>query len=168
MLHDKDGVAYDAVSQAMIPSLIVRITGDFDGDIQAVATADLTAGAVVDVGVRVRNLGIADWGQEAIKPTSNLSGWTPAKIAQLTGRWIPLAGGAVMPETEAEQIVSADLPVGLKPGKTFDATLGLMAPKAPGSYLLLLDVITPDGGSLVASGANPTLIRVTVLADVAQ
>ena len=37
VLHDADGVAYDAVTQAMIPSLIVRVTGDFDGDIQAAA-----------------------------------------------------------------------------------------------------------------------------------
>ena len=30
-LHDKDGVVYDAATQALIPSLIVRVTGDFDG-----------------------------------------------------------------------------------------------------------------------------------------
>ena len=39
-LHDADGVAYDAVTQALIPSLIVRVTGDFDGDIPAAPTAD--------------------------------------------------------------------------------------------------------------------------------
>ncbi|HEX6867575.1 MAG TPA: hypothetical protein VF119_02160 [Candidatus Limnocylindrales bacterium] len=168
VLHDADGVAYDAVSQSMIPSLIVRITGDFDGDIQAVATADLTSGAAVDLGVRVRNLGTGAWGKEAIKPVSNLSGWTAAQVAELTGRWIPLAGGAELPADSKEQSVSTELPIGLAPGKSFDATLSLKAPKAPGSYLLLLDVVTPDGGSLVASGANPTIVRVTVLADAAK
>jgi len=163
-LHDADGVAYDALTQALIPSLIVRVTGDYDGDIQAAATADLTAGADVALGVRVRNLGIAAWGKEAIKPTSNLSGWTPAAIAKLTGRWIPLADGAALPADPDAQAVSADLPIALAPGKSFDATLAITAPKAPGSYLLLLDVVTPDGGSLVASGANPTLVRVTVVA----
>ena len=161
-LHDTDGVAYDAITQALIPTLIVRVTGDFDGDLQAAPTADLQAGADVALGVRVRNLGIAAWGAAAIKPTSNLSGYVPAKIAKLTGRWIPLAGGAVLPTDPADQAVSTDLPIGLAPGKSFDATLAIKAPKAPGSYLLLLDVVTPDGGSLVASGADPTLVRVTV------
>jgi hypothetical protein len=36
-------------------------------------------------------------------------------------------------------------------------------PTAPGQYLFLLDVVTPERGSLVASGADPTLIRITVL-----
>ena len=53
-------------------------------------------------------------------------------------------------------------------GKSFDASLALKAPKVPGTYLLLLDVVTPDLGSLVASGANPTLVRVTVVAAAAR
>jgi hypothetical protein len=162
-LHDADGVAFDAITQAMIPTLIVRVTGAYDGDVQAVATADLVAGTDVELGVRVRNLGVAAWGTEAIKPTSNLSGYVPAKIAKLTGRWIPLADGAALPKDADAQAVSTQLPIGLEPGKSFDATLAVTAPTEPGSYLLLLDVVTPDGGSLVASGANPTLVRVTVL-----
>ncbi len=162
-LHDASGVAYDAMTQALIPTLIVRVTGAFDGDIQAAPTANLQAGAEVALGVHVRNLGIAPWGAAAIKPTSNLSGWVPAKIAELSGRWIPLAGGAILPADGAGQAASTDLPIGLAPGKSFDATLALKAPTAPGSYLLLLDVVTPDGGSLVASGADPTVVRVTVV-----
>ena len=96
-LHDANGVAYDADTQALIPSLIVRVTGEFDGDVQAAPTADIVAGADVALGVRVRNLGIAAWGTAGIKPTSNLSGYVPAKIAKLTGRWIPLADGAALP-----------------------------------------------------------------------
>ena len=44
MLHDADGVVYDAATQALIPSLIVRVTGDFDGAILATPTAELVAG----------------------------------------------------------------------------------------------------------------------------
>ncbi|MFL5651515.1 MAG: hypothetical protein ACJ777_09550 [Chloroflexota bacterium] len=161
-LHDADGVAYDADTQAMIPSLIIRVTGQYDGDVQAAPTADIVAGADVAIGVRVRNLGVAAWGTAAIKPVSNLSGYVPAKLAKLTGRWIPLSEGAALPTDADAQAVSADLPIGLAPGKSFDATLSVKAPTAPGSYLLLLDVLTPDGGSLVASGANPTLVRVTI------
>jgi hypothetical protein len=43
------------------------------------------------------------------------------------------------------------------------ASLGLTVPEAPGEYLLLLDVVTPERGSLVASGLAPALVRVTVL-----
>ena len=166
-LHDASGVAYDAMTQALIPTLIVRVTGDFDGDVVAAPTAEIQAGADVALGVRVRNLGVTPWGAEAIKPVSNLSGWVPAKIAELTGRWIPLSDGALLPADGTNQSVSTDLPIGLAPGKSFDATLAVKAPTAPGSYLLLLDVVTPDGGSLVASGADPTLVRVTVVPAVA-
>ena len=34
-LHDKDGVAYDAATQAQFPALIVRVTGDLDATIVA-------------------------------------------------------------------------------------------------------------------------------------
>ena len=65
-LYDNDGVGYDAATQAMIPSLIVRVTGDFDGAIQAAPTAALVAGANATLGVRVINLGKAAWGHPAM------------------------------------------------------------------------------------------------------
>ena len=46
----------------MIPSLIVRVTGDFDGAILAAPTADLVAGANAELGVRAINLGMSAWG----------------------------------------------------------------------------------------------------------
>ena len=42
--------------------------------------------------------------------------------------------------------------------------LGLTAPTAAGDYLLVLDIVTPDRGSLIASGGDPTLVRVTGVA----
>jgi hypothetical protein len=68
-----------------------------------------------------------------------------------------------LPVDPAPQTVSTDLPIGLAPGKSANATLGLTAPNAAGQYLLLLDVVTPERGSLLASGADPTVIRVTVV-----
>ena len=50
------------------------------------------------------------------------------------------------------------------------ASLDLVAPTVAGEYLLLLDIVTPDDGSIVAAGVEPTIIRVTVkkpAADVA-
>jgi hypothetical protein len=36
-------------------------------------------------------------------------------------------------------------------------------PATPGQYLLILDVVTPDKGSLASIGVPPTMVRVTVL-----
>src|SRR4029078_12558892 len=99
--------------------------------------------------VGVATMGCGAGGTPRIKPVSNMSGYVPARIAKLTGRWIPLADGATLPTDPKAQAVSTDIPIGLAPGKSFDADLALTAPTAPGSYLLLLDVVTPDGGSLV-------------------
>ena len=37
-LHDQDGVAFDPASQALLPSLIVRVTGEHDAAIVAPAS----------------------------------------------------------------------------------------------------------------------------------
>lgn len=162
-VHDADGVAYDAATQALLPSLIVRVTGDFDGAIQAAPTAQIEAGTGLNLGVRVVNLGVAAWGHKAIPPTSNLSGYIKAEAANVVGTWIPLSIGAAAPIDPAAPPLSASLPIALAPGKTADATLELRAPVASGDYLLMLDIVTPEHGSLVASGADPTIVRVTVL-----
>ena len=49
-LHDGDGVAFDAATQAALPTLAVRVTGDPDGAILVTPTTRLTAGS--DVGAR--------------------------------------------------------------------------------------------------------------------
>jgi len=163
-LHDADGVAYDATTQAQMSSLIIRVTGDFDGAIQAAPTAGLAAGTGFSLGVRVTNLGKTQWGNDAVKPVSNLSGWIPARAATVIGRWIPLSEGAALPTDPAVQTASSDLASVLAPGKSAIATLALTAPSAAGQYLLLLDVMTPERGSLLATGGDPTIVRVTVTA----
>ncbi len=160
-LHDKDGVAYDAATQAMIPSLIVRVTGDFDGAIQAAPSAAVTANSAVTFGVNVTNLGQTAWGHNA---QAIPSGTAPAEAAYVVGRWIPLSVGASLQADPTAQIVGAPLPIGLKPGARASVDLQALAPPAAGEYLLMLDIVTPDRGSLVASGADPTVIRVTVSA----
>jgi hypothetical protein len=160
-LHDADGVAYDAASQAMVQAEFVRITGDFDGTISVVPTADLKAGTEAALGVRVKNLGKASWGHGQIKTPS---GDVPAAAANVVARWVPLSAGARLQADPAAQAASAALPIALGPGKSSDAWLYLTTPDAAGDYLLVLDVVDPGAGSLVASGAVPTLVRVTVSA----
>jgi hypothetical protein len=163
-LHDADGVAYDALTQALLPSLMVRVTGDFDGIIQAAPTARLTAGTEATLHLRVENVGATAWGHAAIKTTANVGAGARAEAASLVGRWIPLSTDAVLPIEPEAQTASTALPIALAPGVKTDASLGLQVPNASGQYLLVLDVITPERGSLVASGADPTLVRVTVVA----
>ena len=81
----------------------------------------------------------------------------------MVGRWIPLSAGAALPADPEAQVVRTELPIGLQPGVKVDTVLDLVAPNAPGQYLLMLDIVTPERGSLIAAGADPTLIRVTVL-----
>jgi hypothetical protein len=77
---------------------------------------------------------------------------------------VPLSGGAAAPQDATSADGHANLPIGLAPGATADASIGLTVPSAPGEYLLLLDVVTPQRGSLAASGWQPALVRVTVTA----
>jgi len=162
-LHDADGVAYDAATQELIPPLIVRVTGAFDGAILAAPTAELTAGADVRLGVRAVNLGVTAWGSRAVASAADYrSHGAIDRPANVVGRWILLSLDASLTDPNT-QAIKAALPIGLAPGASADTILALTAPTTPGQYLLLLDVVTPDNGSLVASGADPTLVRVTVL-----
>jgi hypothetical protein len=163
-LHDADGVAYDAATQALLPAEFVRITGDFDGSISVVPSAGLSAGTEAALGVRVKNLGKVAWGHGVIKTPSDQVKQIPAAAATVVARWVPLSAGAALDADPESQFASADLPIGLAPGKTSDAWLYLSTPAAAGDYLLVLDIVDPQGGSLVASGAQPTVVRVSVTA----
>jgi hypothetical protein len=88
----------------------------------------------------------------------------PAKPAAVVARWVPLTPGIALPAGAAAHGASTNLPIGLAPGKSADAWLDLVTPDAAGDYLLVLDIVSPDDGSLIASGANPTVVRVTVTA----
>ncbi len=157
-LHDADGVAYDAASQAALPSLSVRVTGDPDGAILVAPTATLNAGTDVKLPVRVVNLGKTAWGHGPIVDSRDPDGGDPAVGANLVGRWLSLEDGTLTPEN-----ARIGLTAGLKPRVTVDVVLALAVPTSPGDYLLVLDVVTPEHGSLIASGVEPTIVRVTVV-----
>ena len=161
-LHDGEGVAYDDATQAMIPSLNVRVTGDYDTAIDVVPATQLTARQEALLGIRVTNIGKLAWGHGAVNTPSGRN--VPAQAATVVGRWLPLSTGAALDADPTTQETDASLPIGFASGQKADAILGVTAPSTPGDYLLLLDVVTPEHGSLVASGADPTLVRITVVA----
>jgi hypothetical protein len=160
-VHDADGLAYDAATQALIPALVVRVTGTSTASWSVAATANATAGRSFAIPVSVSNLGSQAWGHGAGAPGpgGGAAELLPASRAIVTASWVPLSAiGANATGTSG----SAVLPAGLAPGKTASVQFVLTAPAARGAYLLVFDVVDPDVGSLAALGVPPGIVRVTV------
>lgn len=158
-IHGADGVAYDAATQALMPALIVRVTGAVSVRYDAPATAYATAGAAFKLRVGVTNLGATAWGNAAVNHHVGSAEIEPARRATLVARWVDLSGrpgGAPAPER------TSVLPAALAPGASVAVELTLVAPTTAGDYLLLVDVITPSAGSLAIAGASPALVRISV------
>jgi hypothetical protein len=158
-IHGSDGVAFDAATQALMPALIVRVTGSLTAVYDVPATAFATPGGTFSLHVGVTNLGAAAWGTPAVNHRVGGAESEPAHRATLVARWVNLAEGSApthVPEA------TALLPAGLAPGAAADATFTLTAPTAVGDYLLLIDVVTPRSGSLAVAGVPPGIVRVTV------
>jgi hypothetical protein len=171
MLHDKDGVAYDDVTQGMIKSLIVRLTGAHDAGVVAPTSVELAPGDTHKLAVWVTNLGRSDWGHAAIPGTRTVdNARNPSKIAdptnaRLVGSWVPLGGvddPAQIEAAAAAAVTPTTLPAGFAPRDVVKAELVMFAPTAPGDYLLVIDILTPEVGSLAAQGVEPTVVRVHV------
>ena len=159
-LHDRFGVAYDDATQALLPTVLVRVTGDPDGAILAAPANTLAAGSHVSLPVRVVNLGTTTWGHDRERSVKDPDRSTPPVSATLVGHWLALGGGAVM---TISPDVSEALPAGFGPADTVESALDIAVPTVPGDYLLLLDVVTPEYGSLTAAGVDPTIVRVKVV-----
>jgi hypothetical protein len=168
-LHDKDGVAYDAASQAQLLPLIVRLTGPNDAAVSAPSSLDLQPGEARGLTVWVTNLGSAAWGTKPVAGTTNGTnrkpvGAVPATHAQLVGTWVSLG---VTDERQVEAAAAAstipvELPAAFTPRAIAQTDLNVFAPTAEGDYLLVIDIVTPEVGSLAAQGVEPTIVRVHV------
>jgi hypothetical protein len=158
-IHGPDGVAYDAATQALMPALIVRVTGPLTAVYEAPKAAYATAGGTLDLPVGVTNLGAHPWGVAAVESRLGDAERSPAQRATIVARWVSISGGALdAPTPEA----TAVLPAGLAPGASASVLFALTAPDAPGEYLVLIDVLTPRTGSLAADGVPPGIVSVTV------
>jgi hypothetical protein len=74
----------------------------------------------------------------------------------------PLGGAAATPAPPGAAVAVTILPAGLAPGGSADVNFRMSAPTAPGEYLLVLDIVDPQTGSLAAAGVPPGIVRVTV------
>jgi hypothetical protein len=158
-IHGTDGVAYDATTQALMPALIVRVTGKLSARYEAPAAGYASAGGTFKLHVGVTNLGAAAWGSRAVKPDVGGAEKAPARRATLITRWVSLSGSTGASPAKERSVA---LPAGLAPGASAAVDFVLTVPTSPGDYLLLLDVVTPQGGSLAGAGVPPGIVRVTV------
>ena len=159
-IHGADGLAYDAATQALVPALVVRVTGPLTAAYTAPATATAGAGAPFSLAIRVTNLGSSPWGRAAENHGIGNAEREPAERSILVGRWVDLGGAAV--GTTGGGATSTMLPAGLASGASIALDIWLTAPAAAGEYLLVLDVIDPRTGSLAAAGVPPGIVRVSV------
>lgn len=162
ILHDPSGVAYDAATQALLTPLLVDVAAPLSAQygVQPLLVAE--PGSSADLVVRVRNSGSTDW-PARLEPRHSPSAPDPELViprtlpAKLLAVWVSVDGAAV------PDAVEAILPIGgsLAGGEAL-VTLRLVTPQSAGSYLLLLDVVSPEHGALTAAGGNPAIVRVSV------
>jgi hypothetical protein len=162
-IHNSDGLAYDAATQAFVPALIVRVTGSTSAAWSVQPTAAGTAGEPLTLAVTVSNLGSQAWGHAASISAEGSAESEPASRAVVRASWVPLGEtGSTPPATGGGGAGTAVLPAALGPGKAATVQFLLAAPVTPGGYLLMFDVIDPDVGSLAALGVPPAIVRVTI------
>ena len=163
-VHDGDGVAFDATTQALIPTMSVRnqwrpvggVRRGRDPDRPARCPAHLAGsgrqrrgacvGAPTGCGRRVRGA------HRSVRGPA-----VPASTAPW-GAGDPLAIDGPSPTDLADASISAQP----DPGTEITVGLDLRAPTTPGAYLLLLDIASPLRGSLAAAGVAPGQVRVVV------
>jgi hypothetical protein len=149
-LADRDGAAAGDGSEPLIPPQLVRVAGPLAASYRVDHDVSVPVDAEVALPVTVINSGSAAW-------TARKAARGRGEHPQLTAHWIGLDGESQLPVEPARVDVGA-----LAPGRSASVVLRLRTPEAPGSYALVLDVTTPQQGSLIAAGAEAGLVRVLV------
>jgi hypothetical protein len=121
--------------------------------------SSLVAGERRRVEVIARNVGGAEWpavGDEAGR-----------YAVVLRQRWMKPDASPVVKEASAPRIPSGEgaarIPFDMEPGDTAGLTLEVVAPDAPGEYVLELDVVQEGVGRFGANGSKPLRAGVRVL-----
>jgi hypothetical protein len=163
MLHTPEGVAYDDATQAMLTPLLVRVGGSRAVAYGAPTTLVATAGRPSEIPVRVLNAGAVRWDQVVTAAPNRIAGESGLELrtttlpAHLVATWVA-GDGTPVPVPVSTRLDDAVF----APGGASEVLLALQAPDVAGSYLLLLDVLTPESGPMSALGSAPAIIRVTV------
>jgi hypothetical protein len=162
-LHDGDGIAYDAATQALVPALIVHVTGGLWVSYGVPDQLTTSAGEPISVSVRVANTGSQDWESRSLGDAKDPEPRQVELQAHVVGRWLSLDDGSSV-GLGGEPAASTPV-VDVVPGSSNVVDLAVRSPDAPGWYLLVVDLVTASGRSLAAAGVPPALIRVEVTAQ---
>jgi hypothetical protein len=154
--HAADGTPFDASTQSMLPSMLVRITGDLSVAYGVQPVVDATPGAVLRLPVRIANTGSVPWGDQPNADDGEGDPRDRVPVPWLIGRWVPLTG------FEPADGGPGSVGFVVESGDTAVVEIELRAPTKVGPYLLVLDVVTPAQGSLAAAGSPPAIVRVMV------
>ena len=161
---DERGGPFDPATQGPIPSLIVEVEPALSVTYGLTASLLANPGEPIDVAVRVANDGSLAWADppdpvELDEETFDRTRARRHPPTRLVGHWLALTAAA--PEGGAAPD-DVSLALDVDPGAERTVVLQLRAPNAPGSYLLIVDIVSPLHGSLAATGVPPGLVRVTV------
>jgi hypothetical protein len=161
-LHDASGVAFDARTQALVPAMLVQVTGELDASIIVAGPTEALAGTATTLPLWVANVGREAWGHEATPERAGRPGG-PATAARVVGQWLAIDGeNDDQRAAAAAATAAATLQPAHEPGSTARVELAMTVPTVAGEYLLVLDVVTPEGDSLVAAGRDPIVVRMTI------
>ena len=161
-LHDPDRVAYNAVTQDLVRALIVQVTGRTWVTYNAPDRVAATAGQALNIAIRVANTGSVAWGPLPLGKAVDPEPAQPEPQPLVIGHWLPLDGGSP-PPAPVDGFAGSVPAAYLAPGSSAVVNLLATAPHQPGSYLLVVDLVTSDGTSLAAAGVPPLLVRVVVV-----
>jgi hypothetical protein len=166
-LHDPDRVAYNAATQDLVRALIVQVTGRTWVTYNAPDRVAATAGQALSIAIRVANTGSVAWGPLPLGKAVDPEPAQPEPQPQVTGHWLLLDGGSPAPAS-VDGFAGSVPAAYLAPGSSAVVNLLATAPHQPGSYLLVVDLVTSDGTSLAAAGVPPLLVRVVVVPVAAE
>jgi hypothetical protein len=156
LLANNQGQALSEGKEPLIPAQLVRVSSPLAASYHVKSDVSAPAGVDVALPVTVTNSGSVSWTPEPEAAAADRGSRPAPATARLTAHWVGLD------QTDLP-VPSASVSVGsLAPGQSVAVVMRLRSPDVGGQYVLVLDIVTPVDGSIVAAGADPGLVRVTV------
>jgi hypothetical protein len=153
-LANNNGQALSEGKEQLVPAQLVRVASPLAATYRVKSDVSAPAGTEVALPVTVINSGYLSWAEDPAVVSADRR--SARATAQLTAHWVGLGQSDTT-------VAPASIAVGpLAPGQSAAVTVRLKTPETAGKYALVLDVVTPSDGSIVAAGADPGLVRVTV------
>jgi hypothetical protein len=160
LLANNQGQALSGGKEPLIAPQLVRVTSPLAATFRVKNDVSAPAGANVALPITVANSGSVSWSPEPAAASADRGSRPTPATARVTAHWVGL--DEALNQT-AVPVTSASVAVGsLAPGQSTSVVLRLRTPDVGGQYALVLDIVTPGDGSIVAAGADPGLVRVTI------